>query len=306
MSNCIVFGGNGLIGSFIAEQLAQKNYNLRIFSRSFENVQHIKDKADFFKGDFRDFDAVEKSLDGMDFVFHCIQGTVPRDSFLKPVFDAETNILPSINLFQKSAEKKIKKVIFLSSIAVYGNPKKIPITEKTPLLPVSPYGVSKIATEEYLDFFGRAFGLNYAIVRPSATFGERQKFSEKSGVITNFLYNALNGNPITIQGDGSAVRDFTHAEDIARGCVLAMEKQAKSNIFNLGTGKGISINELLAKIKKITGAKIAITNVETKDLVQNHVYDISRAKKELGWKPKISLDTGIKRTYDFLKGKTNG
>lgn len=300
MANCIVFGGNGLIGSFIAEQLVQKNYAVRVFDRNFENLQHIKEKIDFFQGDFLDFNTVEKSLDGMDFVFHCIHTIMPRESILKPVFDAETNILPSINLFQKSIGKKIKKIVYLSSIAVYGNPKKSPITEKTPLLPVSPYGVSKLAIEEYLHFFARLYSMDYCITRPSASFGERQKVGA-SGVITNFLYNAIKGNPITIQGDGSAIRDFTHAEDIALGCVLAMEKKTKSKIFNLGTGSGISVNELLEKIKKTTGAKIVVNHVETKDLVQKHVYNIERAKKELGWEAKISLDAGIKKTFDFLR-----
>ncbi|HLD58698.1 MAG TPA: NAD-dependent epimerase/dehydratase family protein [archaeon] len=303
MANCIVFGGNGLIGSFIAEQLVKKNYSVRVFDRNSENLSHLKEKIDFFQGDFLDFNAVEKALEEMDFVFHCIHTIMPRESILKPVFDAETNILPGINLFQKSAEKKVKKIVYLSSIAVYGNPEKNPITEKTALLPVSPYGVSKIAIEEYLGFFARTAGIDYCIARPSATFGERQKFSEKSGVITNFLFNAINGNPVTIQGNGSAVRDFTHAEDIAAGCILAMEKKTKSKIFNLGTGRGISVSELLEKIKKTTGAEIVVNHAETKDLVQKHVYNPERAKKELGWEAKISLDAGIKRTFDFLSGK---
>jgi UDP-glucose 4-epimerase len=228
---------------------------------------------------------------------------VPRNSIERPVFDAETNILPSVRLFQDAAGLGVKKIVYISSLAVYGNPGHVPVKEDAKLEPVSPYGVSKLAIEEYLGYFGRVQGLEYAILRPAAAYGERQSLSPDTGVVANFVYNAIRGQPLVIYGNGSAERDLLHAEDIASGVVSAAFSGEKFGVFNLGAGKGVSLNELAEKVGKISGKKLEVRRVEKSNEVQKLVCDASRAREELGWKPEIGLDEGIRRCFDAFAGK---
>jgi len=303
MSTCLVLGANGLIGSFLVEQLAAKGHSVKAFDR-FSRKQKFKEMPgiEVVKGDYVRLGAVESALDGIDIVFHCIHTTVPRTSLGNAAMDAETNILPSVRLLEACLKKGVKKLVYLSSIAVYGEPKKSPISESLEPIPVSPYGVSKIAIEEYVKYYGRVHGLDYVIVRPSATYGERQKISKESGVVTSFVNSALKGEKISIYGDGNAVRDLTHAEDIAKGCIEAGFKKTKSRLFNLGTGKGVKLNELAEIVKKAVGKNIEVEHVAGKQGVQEHVYDVSRAFKELGWQAKISIEEGVKRCVEGFSG----
>lgn len=306
MANCLVLGGNGLIGSFVADRLAEKGCSVKAFDR-FEGKDNLGNSGvEKVKGDYLDGKDVKNALDGIDLVFHCIHTTVPRNSMQKPVFDAETNILPTVKLLQDAAGLGAKKIVYLSSLAVYGNPEQVPVKETAALRPVSPYGVSKLAIEEYVDYFGRVQGLEYAILRPAAAYGERQHVSPDTGVVANFIYNAINGKPLIIYGNGSAERDLLHADDIARGAVAAGFAKARTGAFNLGAGKGVSLNGLAEKVGKAAGKKLEVRHVERSNEVQKLVCDISKANKELGWKPEISLDEGLKRCFVEFKKRTVG
>ena len=303
MANCLVLGGNGLIGSFVAEQLVAKGCVVNVFDRfsGRDNLKAVEPRVGKVNGDYLKAGDVKAALKGMDFVFHCIHTTVPRTSIEKPVFDAETNILPSIGLLKEACNQGVKKVVYISSLAVYGNPEKNPVKEDAPLEPVTPYGVSKRAIERYIEYFNRLYGLDYAILRPATAYGERQAVSPGTGVVANFIYNALRNNPLVIYGDGSAERDLLHAEDLAHGVVLSAFKKSKFRIFNLGTGKGVSLNELAKKVEEAKGSRLEIRHLNKVDEVQKLICDTSRAGKELGWKPEISLGEGIKRCFAEFK-----
>lgn len=308
MANCLVLGGNGLIGSFIAELLAEKGCPVMVFDsfRGKDNLQGIK-SVERVEGDYLKAEDVKNSLKGIDIVFHCIHTTVPRSSLGKAVFDAETNILPALKLFGDAVEAGVKKVVYLSSLAVYGQPSQVPVKETSALKPISPYGVSKLAIENYLGYFNTVAGLDYAILRPASAYGERQAVSADTGVLTNFVYNAVKGNPLLIYGDGSAKRNLLHARDVAVGAVEAAFKETDFKAFNLGAAEGISIRQLAEKVCKAVGKEVEIKFVERENEVKDLVCDSSRAFECLGWKPEISLDEGIRRCVQRFEkefGKT--
>jgi len=308
MARCLVLGGNGLIGSFVAERLVSAGHAVRVFDlfSGSDNLRGVAGKIGKVKADYVAGGAALKSaVEGIDVVFHCIHTTLPGSSVKDPVFDAETNILPSVRLLEHSVGAGVKKFVYLSSIAVYGEPRSIPIKETAEPAPVSPYGFSKLAIERYVRFFGARHGLDFALIRPSATYGERQKVSPESGVVANFVFSAVTGRPITIFGDGSAVRDLTHAEDIASGVVAAAFKKTKSKVFNLGTGRGITLKALAAKVEKVCGVKLEMRYAPNAGAVQRHVYDVSLARKQLGWKAMVSLDDGIIRCFESFRRKIN-
>ncbi|MDP6670880.1 MAG: NAD-dependent epimerase/dehydratase family protein [archaeon] len=302
MANCLVLGGNGLIGSFIAEQLASQGHSVKAFDR-FNGQDNLKNAAgvEKVKGDYLKREQVKKALEGIEIVFHSLHTTVPVSSIKDPLHDAETNILPAIGLLEDCVGAGVKKFVYLSSIAVYGIPEKSPIGEDAKTIPVSPYGVSKLAIEEYVKYFGRAKGLGFVIVRPSATYGERQVLSPETGVVANFVFNALKKQALSIRGKGEAVRDLTHGEDIAKGVLKAAFTDAKSKIFNLGTGKGISLNKLAEKVGEAVGEKPEIKYEGSSRGIQEHVYDVSRAKEELGWEAEIEIAEGLKRCVEKFK-----
>ncbi|MFC1889854.1 NAD-dependent epimerase/dehydratase family protein [Thermodesulfobacteriota bacterium] len=304
MTNCIVLGGNGLIGSHIVEQLVDRGCNVKVFDRftGKNKLQVVDCKIERVEGDYLKRQDVKRALKNIDVLFHSIHTTVPSTSIQHPLFDAKTNILPAIRLLQDSIYAGVKKFIYLSSIAVYGAPERIPIKETDPPKPVSPYGLSKLAIEKYIEYFGRVKGLDYVILRASATYGERQSISSESGVVVNFIYNAKRKKQISIYGDGSTLRDLTHAEDIARGAVKAALEKTRPRLFNLGTGGGVTLNQLAERVETITGNEVRIKYKKNRGDVKNHVFDVSRANKMLGsgWKATISIDDGIRRCYEEL------
>ncbi len=297
MANCLVLGGNGLIGSAIAERLVAEGFGVRAFDlfKGKDNLQEIRPKIEKMNGDYLNESDVRKALHGIELVFHCIHSTVPRSSIERPLFDAETNILPAITLLSEAVKAKTKKIIYLSSLAVYGNPSGTKVLETDSLQPISPHGVSKLAIEKYIEYFNRAYGMDYAILRPATTYGEKQRVSPDAGVVANFIYNALTKKPLVIYGDGSAVRDILHAQDLADAAVKAALKKADCRLFNLGSGKGITLNELAEKVARATGSRLQKKHIEKDSGIQELVCDVTRAGQVLGWRPQISLDEGIKR-----------
>ena len=299
-----MLGGSGFIGSHITEQLVLLGNDVTVFDKTLnkKNLAGVLDKTKFVKGDFQNSAEVREALKGNEIVFHCIHSTFPRESVGKALFDAQTNIVPSVSLMESAVKENVEKIVYISSIAVYGNPEKIPITETHKTNPITPYAASKIAIENYLELFRLTSGLNYAVLRPTAAYGERQAMTSKTGVINNFVFSAIQGKPIEIFGDGSTVRDLTHAEDIATAAAKAAFMKTKSRLFNIGTGKGITLNELAEKVRQITNSKSKIIRTKSRADPEKHVFDVLRANKELGWSARISLDEGIARVFRAQKG----
>ena len=226
-----------------------------------------------------------------------------RNSLSKPIFDAQVNIIGSINVLECCKNTGVKKIVYASSGgAVYGEPIKIPCSEDHPINPLSPYGISKHAVEHYLFQYNDNFSIDYTILRYSNVYGPRQDPRGEAGVVSIFFDKLTKNEVPTINGDGNQTRDYVYVEDVAEANLLAVEKKTKNRIFNIGTGKETSVNEIFEKLKNLTKSKInARHGPAIKGEVKRIALNVSLAKKELGWMPKKSFDEGLKNTYTFFK-----
>jgi UDP-glucose 4-epimerase len=214
-----------------------------------------------------------------------------------------SNVVETIALLKICVSEKVKKIVFISSGgAIYGTPLSLPVSEECPNHPLSSYGVSKLAIEKYIEIFYHLYGLDYVIVRPSNPYGERQNPLSDQGVIAVFLGKIAKNLPLEIWGDGNAIKDYIYIEDLIDGIYKAAFCKSNYRIFNLGSGKGYSLSNILNIIKDVVHVPISISPmVSEKFDVQKIYLDISRAKNELAWEPRISLNEGISRTWKFIQ-----
>jgi UDP-glucose 4-epimerase len=305
MSNILITGGNGFIGSHLVDALVRNGTDfilvLDVNSRTDLPLKNVK----FIKCDLSDQALIRNTLidHSIDTVYHLAWASIHETALKDPVEDVRRNVIPSINLFEECCDNKVKKIIFLSSGGtVYGSPKNIPIKEDHSTNPISAYGVSKLSVESYLKMYSYLKQINGIIFRPSVPYGPKQNYLRRQGVITVFLYHALRNEPITVWGDGESSRDFLYIDDMINALILALKYDKPGMVtINLGGYKAFSLNEIIFEIENILNNKLVINyesarifDVKTLDL------DISVAKYELGWEPKISLNTGIKKTIKWL------
>jgi UDP-glucose 4-epimerase len=306
LKKCIIFGGNGFIGSHLAESLVQRGYRVKVFDTfqsGTRNLSGILDEVEIIEGNFLDPHDVSKAVEGIDFLFHYVSTTNPATSVNDPVFDIESNVAGSVRLFQAAVRAGVKKVIFPSSGGtIYGKTKGEPLKESSPLNPVNPYAISKLAIERYLDYFHQSYGLEYLILRYSNPYGERQNPYAKQGVIPIFLNKIKNNEKPVIYGDGSAIRDYIYIRDAIDATVSAFESRTPERVFNIGSGQETSLNQLIGIMSDVTGMDCSPEyRKDTGVYLSKFVLDISRIQKETGWKPSVDLHEGIKRTWEWIQ-----
>lgn len=306
MTRCLIFGGNGFIGSHLAERLADEEYEVHIFD-SFKgdliNINMQQKRIKLIKGDFSDQNAINAALEDVDYVFHFISTTTPATAASDPVFDIESNVVGSIRLFQSCIKKEVDKIIFPSSGGtIYGNPVNIPVRETDPSNPVNPYAIGKLTLEKYLHYFNYLYGVDYKILRYSNPYGERQNPYSKQGVISIFLNKIKNGEKPIIFGDGSSVRDYIYIQDAINATLDIMKKKTNFNIFNVGSGVGTSIRELIEVMSDVIGKRIEPEFKENPSTyIPKIILDISRVEQETGWKPIFDLHQGVERTWKWIE-----
>ena len=300
--NILITGGCGFIGSSLVKKLSTAETNNKVtvldnlVSGKLENISDIKN-VEFRKSDIRDFQTVKDAVKDIDFVFHEAANIFVQKSIVNPVYDAQNNILGTLNLLEACRLTNVTKVVIASSCAVYGMPIKSPIKENHVLLPTTPYGVSKKASEDYCRLYNELYGIKTVSLRYFNVYGLGQDPSNPySGVISKFLKNVLNNKPVVIYGDGKQTRDFINVKDIVNANILSMlSKNAVGHSINLGTGNQTSINDLVSLLEKINGEKIETIyeNAKIGD-IKNSVSDTKLAKKILNFSPKIDLESGLK------------
>lgn len=284
-------GGAGFIGSHIAVKLLARGIEVVVLDDlSVGKVDNIPKNADFIKGDVCDPEIVRKGLRGVDVVFHEAARVSIRDSFRGFVEDARANVMGTVNILKCMEGFGVKKFVYASSMAAYGDARNLPIDENHPLEPTSPYGVSKLASEKYILCFCKHLGVNPIILRYFNTYGPKQTFSPYVGVITIFIQKLLRDEDLPIFGDGNQVRDFINVDDVARANLLAMDYSGASQIFNVGTGVETSVNSLAQILKEIMEKPIEINYLPLQPgEPSSSVADVSLAKKELGFIARLSL-----------------
>ncbi len=303
MAKCLVLGANGFLGSHLVDELVAIDHEVRAFDRFKSETRNFSpsSKIEMFSGDFLNRHDLAEALKGIDYVFHFISMTTPITAEDDPLIDIETNVKMSIELFEECVKATVKKIIFPSTGgAIYGNLSNGPLTEATLTQPVSPYAIGKLTIEHYLRYFNKKFDLHSVVYRISNPYGDRQALSSKQGVIPIFLQHIANNEPVTVLGDGSMVRDYIYVGDVAKLVVKTFEK-AQKPIYNLGSGHGVSVNELVETIKGILNKPVKVEHKENlPTFIEKAVLDTSLFQGEFGVKPEIDLELGLKRTWEYI------
>lgn len=303
----LVTGGAGFIGSLLVDSLIENSYEVVVIDNlSTGRKDNINKKARFYNIDIRDpgISDIFKE-EKPDFVFHYAGQVSVINSVENPIEDASINILGSVNVLENCKNTNIKKIIFASSGGtVYGNPRKIPTPEDCPCDPFVPYGIAKLAVENYLNYFYRSFGLPFISLRLANVYGPRQSSEGEAGVIAIFFNNMLSGEQPIIYGEGKQTRDFVFIDDVVRASILAIESD-KIGFLNVGTGRETAIEVIFDKLKELTGSKFNKMYNSKKQVGQTRsCLDCSKIKRELLWQPKYSLESGLAKTLEWFKGRS--
>lgn len=298
----LVVGGNGFIGVHLVWRLIENGHPVRIYDRSTNKFRPVPKEAEYVEGDLGDHDLIREATKGMEVVYHLASTTIPKTSNDDPAYDVSSNLVNTIRLLEASVASGVRKVVFASSGGtVYGLSETVPVPEDHPKNPISSYGITKLAAEKYLGLFHYLYGLDYAALRISSSYGPYQNPAGQQGAINVFLGRIFAGQPIVIWGDGNVVRDYLYVSDVVDGLVLAAESETRSKVFNIGGGRGVSLNELVDLMAAVTGERPVVEYRATRSLdVPVSVLDISRARKELGWEPKTSLEEGVARSWAWI------
>jgi UDP-glucose 4-epimerase len=251
--NILVIGGNGFIGSHVVDAMVAGGARVRVLDRPGSLRGDKSHAVDYRYGDFSDVAILVDALADSDLVVHLASTTVPGTADMDPIADIETNLVPSVRLLQQMRALSVERLLYLSSGGtVYGNARTVPIPEDHEREPLSSYGIVKVAIENYIGSFAARAGIKSLILRPSNPYGPRQGHIGVQGVIATFFQRMVNGEPIKIWGDGENVRDYIYIEDLVRFMTLGVERSL-TGVFNVGSGQGSSVNEVLAVITEVSG-----------------------------------------------------
>jgi len=305
MARCLVLGANGFIGSHLVDSLASVGHSVRAFDRFSSGKTQFAESPNVEKiaGDYLNRADIEAALIGVEYVFHFISTTTPATAENDPAIDIETNIRMSVELFKLCVKANVKKVLFASSGgAIYGEAQvSATHSEQDPTLPVSPYAIGKLTIENYLRYFRKKFDLDYTVYRIANPYGERQPLGRRQGVIPIFLEQVLNDKEVVIYGDGTMIRDYIYVKDVAQMITRSFDRQQIYNVYNIGSGQGNTINEIVGCIETVVG-KAVKTRHEAMPVtyVDRVVLNVRRFEDEFNLRAETTLLEGIRATYQHV------
>jgi len=304
----LVTGGAGFIGSNIVDELVHRGHDVVVLddlsTGKEANLTSVRGKIDLRAGSITDLPVVRAACQGVDYVVHLAARTSVPKSVTDPLETNRVNIDGTLNVLVAARDAKVRRLVYAASSSAYGETPTLPKVETMTPEPISPYGVTKYVGELYAQVFGRVYGLENASIRYFNVFGPRQDpTSQYSGVLSRFMLAILEGQPPVVFGDGQQSRDFTYIDNIVDLTLRACEASgASGKIFNGGTGARITLNEVLKRLEKVTGQKIAVRYdpPRTGDILDSQA-DISLARKILGYEPCVLFEEGLQRTWDWYK-----
>jgi UDP-glucose 4-epimerase len=311
----LVTGGAGFIGSHIVERLLENDYDVTAIDNldtgSPANIDQCRQKKNFHfvEGDIRDLSLVRKNVKDVDVVFHEAALANVMSSFKDPILTDQVNVDGTLNLLKASCDFNVKRFIFASSAAVYGNPRSPQKREDDNPSPTSPYGVSKLAAEKYVQVFHRAYGFHTVCLRYFNVYGPRQRVDvhgSYGGVISIFINQILKNMPPTVHGDGEQTRDFVYIDDVVDANILAMDSdKGAGEVFNVATGRNTSINRVAETLKHLMSREdLECVHTEPRPTDMKHGYaDISKAKEMLGYSPRFSIERGLTELVNWYVKK---
>jgi UDP-glucose 4-epimerase len=300
----LVTGGAGFVGCYIAEELVRLGKQVLVLDDlSTGKGENVPEGAVLLQADVADWPAVRAAMDGIDLVVHAAAQPSARSSVEDPWLDLRSNVWGTYNVLESAREARVKKVVYTSSSAAYGEPKTLPMREEDRPEPGVPYGVSKLCGENYTLVYHRVFDLPCVCLRPFNVYGPRENPETTLDEVFRYTESILKGEEVVVYGDGTQSRDFIHAGDVARAHVLAAEVDAAvGDVFNVGTGRPVTIKELIEQIERVTGsaAKVRWEQWRPGDIYQEYA-DTRRAQEVLGFSAGTGLERGIRELVSSFK-----
>jgi UDP-glucose 4-epimerase len=300
----LVLGGSGFIGKNLCRALVANGATVRSFARDNpfpeDDAPDWAGQVEWVHGAFSDSELIRKSLRDVEVVFHLISTTLPATSNQNVRFDLSSNVEPTLRLLEAARDIGVRKVVFISSAGtVYGIANRVPIPEDHATHPICAYGIHKLLIERYLHLFHYLWKLDYGVLRVSNAYGVGQPVDRPQGVIANFMDKVMKAKPFEIWGDGRVVRDYVFVDDVIDAVLLLVGYSGPSRIFNIGSGKGHTLLELISTIENVVGRSAEVRFLEGRPAdVPINVLDINRATSELKWRPTTDLQTGIQRMFE--------
>ena len=306
----VIIGGAGFIGSNTILELVKNNNEViaidNLSTGNMRNLSEVGSQIRFVNGDIRDLELLKEQIKDADYVLHyAALASVPQ-SIKDPIAANQNNIDGTLNVLMAARDTGVKRVVCISSSAVYGNSPVLPKREDMKPEPLTPYALTKLVGEQYCKLFYDLYGLETVSLRYFNVFGPHQdENSQYAAVIPKFITAMLKNEQPTIYGDGEQSRDFTYVQDTIEATLLACSvKAAAGKVFNIAGGKAITLNELVEKLNAILNSEIKpkYTQVRSGD-IKHSIADISRAQKVIGFKPKYDFEYGLKKTIEWFKSR---
>jgi UDP-glucose 4-epimerase len=304
----VVVGASGFIGSHLVDGLLAAGYRVKALARHLPGLIGAEAQANpslsLVPASMGDGLALQQAIEGADLVFHLASGSLPQSSNRDPQADVQANLLGALNLLEAARLAKVNRLVMVSSGGtVYGVPQQVPIPETNPTDPTCSYGITKLAIEKYVALYRQLHGLDGLVLRVANPYGERQRLDASQGVVPVFLGKALRGEPLQIWGDGTTVRDFLYISDLVAALLAAAHVQGEERLFNVGSGEGLSLNQLVALLEASLKRSLEVHYLPSRGFdVPTNVLCIERARQQLRWSPQVPVAEGLRRLCASLSG----
>jgi UDP-glucose 4-epimerase len=304
----VVVGASGFIGSHLVDGLLAAGYRVKALARHLPGLISLAAQTNpaltLSPLSMGDGLALQEAMEGAELVFHLASGSLPQSSNRDPQADVQVNLLGALKVFDAARQAQVQRLVMVSSGGtVYGVPQQVPIPETHPTEPTCSYGICKLAIEKYVALYRQLHGLDGLVLRVANPYGERQRLDATQGVVPVFLGKALRGEPLQIWGDGSTVRDFLHISDVVTALLAAAHYQGEQHLFNVGSGEGLSLNQLVELLRAELQRPLAVEYLPARGFdVPTNVLCIERARRCLGWNPKVTVSEGLHRLCTSLNG----
>lgn len=296
-TRCLVTGGAGFIGSNLTAVLLASGHEVAVLddlSSGFRTNLRADSRLTFVEGDVRNRSAVRRAMDGASTVFHLAASVGNKRSIDDPFHDAEVNVIGTLNVLEEARSAGARRVVVSSSAGIFGELKTLPIREDHPVEPDTPYGSTKLCAEKLSLAFGKLHGFGVVCLRYFNVYGPNQRFDAYGNVIPIFVFKLLEGEPLTIFGDGEQTRDFVNVRDVVQANIKAAAADGVTGAFNIGSGTRISVNELVSRIVAASGRKPTVVHGPPRaGDVRDSLADIGAARSRLGFEPVVGLDEGL-------------